>query len=331
MVRLFVRLSYLAATLIFVRSPDDVLLALLLFCGAELGMSATLFALSFQISPWTFSWAGAVRTRTVLQEAWPLAFYVVNAGLLYYVDLAIIGLRLPMEDAGLYAGAMRIVTGMVGLKFLIGQLIYPKLARRVGSAADAPELARLVCVIDRYGLMLGIGLLTVTVLFAREIVWFVLGSQFVAGWWVLALLSVVLIAEFGWLAYPYLAISMNFRVYAAIMVFMGVLKIGSLYVMLPKGGLLAAALIYVACSLFVCLASIAYVTRRLVTVPVFRLVAMPLAFVAAVLALGLTDASVGFRLALSGVVIAASALYARSLGQQLSWSGVKNDLRLMNT
>ena len=329
-VRSAARLLYLVAVFVFVQRADDIMAAMIVYVAGEGLFLAGVFVHARWSTPWRSSFSGFHRLRSVVAGAWPMALYIANSSVLYYVDLMILGVLLPMSEAGLYAGMIRIVSLFISVKFLVGQLLYPKIARRAAQTGGRSELEGLIAVIDRYGLLAGMALVGSLALFSKEIVLAVLGAEFVSGSWVLTILSIALFSEFGWIAYPYLLVSTNSRVYTGIMVAVGLAKVCALVLLLPVFGLVGCAVVYGASNVLVFVASMAYVRSRTVALSVTRIIVVPLATIIGSMVLGLVLEEPLTRLALWAVMMSVVALVGRGLGVRYSRSRFKEDLAVIN-
>lgn len=245
--RIVSRLLYLGGVFAFVRAPDDVMAALIAAISGEFFFSCTLMMYSRHEYSWNFSWPDGLRLKRTLREAWPLALYIGSSAVMYSVDLMILGTFLPMRDAGLYSGVFRIFSFFIGAKYLIGQMIYPKVVRQIKEhEVQQKTLGRFVDVLNRYALLLALVTAFPLVLFSREVTLLILGAEFSDASILLLLFSFALFAEIGWLQFPYIVVSHNKNFYGRLMLIMTLLKVAALMVVVPIGGLIGAALVHVA-------------------------------------------------------------------------------------
>ena len=328
--RFVARAVYLGAVLAFVRSSDDVMPAVVVYVAGEAVFSLGLFIHARRATQWSWVSVGLGRLKLILQSAWPFAVLMANGSVLYYIDLFLIGILLPMQEAGIYGGALRIVAPFISIKYLFGQLIYPKLARWTANPEDVRGLNVLTETINRYGTLMGLALVSVLILFSRELVVLVLGPAFASAWWAFSLLSLALFAEFCWIAFPYLTVCINTKLYTGIVLVTTVGKVLALLLIVPIFGVTGGAIVYSASTLMIFILSVIYVRRHSIAVPVVKLMVGPSVLAALMLAAAFALESPWPRLAAWVSLLGVSAAYLALIGQRFSRSRITEDLHIMN-
>jgi|GEM_PF-2496630 len=131
-----------ASVLFFVREPSDVRLVPMLWAAGEfsrVSLMLTLFGRRF---------GRLKRTRGRAVRAWLTASAAMSIGrvargLLYFVDVLVLGLFAPLEVVGLYAVGLRIPLFLVSSTTLVNRALFPSFSR-VLREESVPGAARLL-------------------------------------------------------------------------------------------------------------------------------------------------------------------------------------------
>jgi PST family polysaccharide transporter len=272
-VRVVSRSAYLAGCVLLVKGPSDVVPAMLVFVGSEVLLQLLLMAyarlrLDLVVRPTLDGW------KETLGRVSPLAIYAISSAVFAQADVVVLGFFLPAEEVGHYAGALRVLWLVLSVKYVVAQMLYPKIVRR---QAESPEaLGTFLASLHTFSVVAASAVVAILASFASEIVTVALGPAFAESRWIFFWLAIGLFGEWCWIALPYAVIAANQRSYSVVMIATGALKVAAVAVLAATGGALTAAagagavnmLLFILCAL--------YLHRRIVRLDLVRMLLVPL-------------------------------------------------------
>jgi PST family polysaccharide transporter len=181
------KVAVTAGILLLVRRPADAWLVPALGAGAALVSNAYALWLAHRDTPfYRPTWRG---TRHTLRLGWSMFVFRGSAAFYSTASAFLLGLFVPAQLVGYYAGAERIARAAQGLLTPLHRALYPRFARAAGEgrAALRQQLPGGLAVMGGAGLLLSVG----TVLAAPLLVGVLLGPGFEASVMVLRVLAVM--------------------------------------------------------------------------------------------------------------------------------------------
>ncbi len=322
-VRVVSRSAYLAGCVLLVQGPSDVVPAMIVFVGSEILLQLLLMAyarlrLDLVLRPTLAEW------RETFHRVGPLAVYAVSSAVFAQADVVILGLFLPAGDVGHYAGALRILWLVVSIKYLVAQMLYPKIVQRL---AESPgSLGAFLTSLHTFTSVAAAVIFGILAAFALPIVTLVLGPAFVESRWIFFWLAIGLFGEWCWIAYPYAVIAANQRSYSVLMILVGAGKVAAVAALAAGGGVVGAALGAGAVNVMLFVLCVLYVHRRVVRVDIVRALLAPLGALAVGGATVLT-VSAGPAMILAAVL--AGSLIVLTVAERRRWhrGTLQSDLR----
>lgn len=322
-VRVLSRSAYFAGCVVLVHEPSDVVPAMLVFVGSEVLLQLLLMAyarlrLDVVIRPTLDGW------KETLRRVSPLAVYAISSAVFAQADVVVLGFFLPADEVGHYAGALRILWLVLSVKYVVAQMLYPKIVRRLSESPEA--LGRFLESLHTFSAVAAVLVLTILASFASDIVTLVLGPAFVESRWVFVWLATGLFGEWCWIALPYAVIASNQRSYSVLMIVVGAAKVGAVAALATTGNAVAVAAGAGGVNVLLFVLCVGYVHRRVVRLDLARMLLVPFA------ALG-TSAAVILWLSVTPLMLLPAALAASLLvlavAERHRWNAaaVRSDLR----
>lgn len=328
MARVFSRLSYLFLTVFFVHSKTELILSIWFYVFGELLFSAILmwiykYRLKFDLKVQFRNF------QSLLKSAFPLAVYTSSSLLIYSADVAIIGSITTMYETGLYSSSIRIISLFISLKYLFGQMFYPKIVTSF-SQSDT-KVSDLIKLITKYSIPSSIVLSAILILFSNTITTLTLGQKFVESTPIFILMIPAVFCEFCWIAFPYLVITKNRVMYSSLIITVSVIKLMLVTLVYKFSGLFGCAVSYSIMNVLLFILCILYVHRKIFAVNFIEWILIPLGILAALIALYFMNSFLGPVIAISsGMVLLGFYLY--SISKQLfSYEILKRDYLSINS
>ncbi len=178
-------------------------------------------------------------------------------------DLWIVGIFLSTGDVGVYGVAAQIVT-LVTLSLMAFSTIIPPLMSSIHTSGNRDEMRRLVSESTRWILTMTIPLILILILEGRFILQYIYGEKFVEGYTALVILSVGQLINAGTgLVRLLLQMTGAHKSLMKITLFWGALNVGLNIVLVPRFGIVGAALSTAFCISMVNIVSVFVVYNRL--------------------------------------------------------------------
>lgn len=274
LIRIVSRSAYLVGCLVFVVEPSDVVPALLMFVGSEALLQLLLLftarqRLAIRWRPTLSGW------RETLRGVAPLALYTVSGAVLAQADVVLLGSLLPPEAVGLYAGAVRILWLVISVKYVVAQLLYPKIVQRQANSPEA--LADFLSSLHTYTVVAAAAAVALLSVFAAPIVTTVLGPAYGDSRWIFAALTFGLFGELCWIAVPYAVIASSQRAYSAIMIVIGAAKVAVVAGLALTGNVVLVAMGAAVVNLLLFVLCLVYLRRRVLLLDMWRMLFLPVA------------------------------------------------------
>ena len=326
-VRIFSKLFYLVSTFLFVHSKDDILFALILLVLNELIFSVALLFLYY--SRLKFSIKIVFRNfHSLFLPALPMALYTSSSLIIYSADIVVLGMLISMHDLGLYSSAVKIIALFIALKYLVGQIIYPKI---VNQFSNSPQnLNLLLNLINKYSILGSLVLTICLAASAQTLTLLILGKAYAESAPVFILMIPALFCEFCWIAFPYLVISSNKTAYSIMIVSTGIIKIVTIPLAYYLGGLLGCAVAYSLMNIILFSCCIFYIHFKVVRLDIFQVLCYPLLISSSLILLFIIPP---YENGLLVLAIGATLLVFYMLSSDIKrfkWDTLKKDLAFIN-
>jgi O-antigen/teichoic acid export membrane protein len=169
---------FCAATILFLKSPEQLFLVPLLQVAGETVMVVYLFfrvngnfgrvRLAFDKSAWT----------TILKESLPMGLSITLSLVMLNFDIILLGFLKPASEVGQYSAAYKVIGLFSSLVLLYNRNLLPAISRCRG---NPKELQSISMGAQRYALLLTIPLAAGGTLLSRPLIQLLFGDQFIGG------------------------------------------------------------------------------------------------------------------------------------------------------
>lgn len=256
--RIFSNIFYLGVLVLMVNTPKDLSEAVFSFTASQYFLAICLIAIFFyQFGGFHLS-VPLEKLKRIFFFILPLAVVSIGAKIYYSVDIFILGFMVDSEQVGYYTAALKLIALGINFKLLLGQVIYPKIVNYVNQSV--PLFKAKAMLIQKYCFIMGFGIGVLLIYLAGDIIHFIYGQKYHGAILPLQITALVLVLEIVGLVYPYTVITIDRKIYAAIILTSTGLNIILNLSLIPMIGIKGAAIAYVAASFM--LYSLSYLAMR---------------------------------------------------------------------
>lgn len=185
----------LLGTLLILHNPTPLSLAIAYAAGSIIATVATIFWLpkDFKNIEWKFPFS---YMKTIFDFAWPFIALTVFSTALVTIDSIMLGQMKSATEVGLYSAAQRIIQFLAIIPIYIGISLFPLLSKREGNDLASSEIfEKTMVIVLAIAFPLAIG----GFLLSHQIVTLLFGASFILAAPVLAILMIVIIADFSYI------------------------------------------------------------------------------------------------------------------------------------
>ncbi len=208
--------------------------------------------------------------RKILNVASTMIFTTISVFLFTQADLMVVGMYTSAEDVGVYGVVARLVT-LIAFSLGAFSAIIPPIISSVHTAGDHEELERVVRESTRWILTIAMPIILIFLFEGKYILTIAYGDIFVKGFMALIILSVgqLINAGSGLVGYL-LQMTGNHMAFMKITFFWGVTNIILNFLLIPKFGILGAAVSTAFCLSMVNIVSIYVVYKKMSILTIAR-------------------------------------------------------------
>jgi O-antigen/teichoic acid export membrane protein len=244
---------------------------------AQIAGLAVASLVSLRFATDAFEWRASpsfANLKRITKEALPLGAALLAAQIYYNLDVILLRLWRSEAETGLYASAYRIALLIIGLRHLLVQGLFPQLVR--SAHAGAEEARTIVLAAQRVGTSFGFPLVVGGILWATPVLRLVFGEGFRGAGSTFAVLLAMTGVVFIDLAWPQLLNAYDRSgTYFWVILSGAIVNLALNIVLIPRVGMMGAAIATFAAELAVMLAAV-WSVRSTVRVPFFSYASRPL-------------------------------------------------------
>lgn len=267
-------LFYLGILVLIVNTPDDLSEAAFSFTASQFLLTFCLLAVFFYQIGWPRLEITLEKLKKVFVFILPLALVSIGAKIYYSVDVLILGFMVSSDQLGYYTAALKLIALGINFKLLLGQLIYPKIVNYV--TQSVPLFKSKAALIQKYCFIIGFGVGILLIYLAGDIIHIIYGEKYAGAIWPLKITALVLVLEIVGIVYPYTIITIDRKLYAAIILGSTILNIALNISLIPIMGINGAAIAYVLASLMLFSVSYIMMKKRLTGIDIKKTILTPL-------------------------------------------------------